>query len=90
MKILEGKAVNEEKERFSSKPPGYLLGRFGLLAMLAGLVLAAWYGQIVIVILLALTPTTISPALGWMCVASAILASSAVRLRRGVEPQIMQ
>jgi len=41
-------------ERFSSQPVGYLLDRFGLLAMLAGLLLAAWIGQVVIVILLGL------------------------------------
>lgn len=41
-------------QRFSSQPSGYLLGKFGLLALLAGLLLAAWYGQVVIVILLGL------------------------------------
>jgi uncharacterized protein (DUF58 family) len=33
---------------------GYLLGKFGLLTMLAGLLLAAWYGQVVIVVMLGL------------------------------------
>lgn len=42
------------EERFSSQPVGYLLGRFGLLLVLAGMLLAAWYDQIVIVIVLAL------------------------------------
>ncbi len=42
------------EERFSSQPVGYLLGRFGLLAILVCLLLAAWYGQLVLVILLAL------------------------------------
>ena len=42
------------EERFSSQPVGYLLGRFGLLMVLACLLLAAWYGQIVIVIVLGL------------------------------------
>jgi len=37
---------------FASQPAGYLLGKFGLLAILAGLLLAAWYGQLIIVILL--------------------------------------
>jgi len=41
-------------QRFSTQPSGYLLGKFGLLALLAGLLLAAWYGQVVIVILLGL------------------------------------
>ncbi|HUT68320.1 MAG TPA: DUF58 domain-containing protein [Dehalococcoidales bacterium] len=42
------------EERFSSQPVGYLFGRFGLLLVLAGLLLAAWYGQLVIVIVLGL------------------------------------
>ncbi len=42
------------EERFSPEPAGYLLGRFGLLAILTGLLLAAWYGQLVIVIVLGL------------------------------------
>ena len=47
--------VNQHmEERYSSKPVGYLLGRFGLLAVLAGLILAAWNSQVVIVIVLGL------------------------------------
>jgi len=42
------------QERFSSQPAGYLLDRFGLITILAGLLIAAWYGQVVIVILLGL------------------------------------
>jgi uncharacterized protein (DUF58 family) len=42
------------EERYSSQPVGYLLGKFGLLIVLAGMLLAAWYDQIVIVIVLAL------------------------------------
>jgi len=42
------------EERYSSRPVGYLLGRFGLLAVLAGLILAAWNNQVVIVIVLGL------------------------------------
>jgi uncharacterized protein (DUF58 family) len=42
------------EEHPSPQPVGVLLGRFGLLAILAGLVLAAWYGQVVIVIVLGL------------------------------------
>lgn len=47
-------SVDEGEKRFSSQPAGYLLGKFGLLAMLTGLLLAAWYGQVVIVVLLGL------------------------------------
>ena len=54
MNHSETKAVDEDEKRFSSQPTGYLLGRFGLLAVLAGLLLAAWYGQVVLVILLGL------------------------------------
>ncbi len=35
-------------------PPGLLLSKVGLLVMLAGLLLAAWYGQVIIVIVLGL------------------------------------
>jgi hypothetical protein len=41
-------------ERFSSQPVGYLLGKFGLLVVLAGLLLTAWFGQVVIVTVLGL------------------------------------
>jgi uncharacterized protein (DUF58 family) len=42
------------EERLSPQPVGYLLSRFGLLVIVAGLLLAAWYDQLVIVIVLAL------------------------------------
>ena len=42
------------EKRFPSQPAGYLFSRFGLLTMLAALLLAAWYGQVVIVVLLGL------------------------------------
>lgn len=42
------------EERFSSQPVGLLLGKIGLLAILAGLLLAAWNGQIVIATVLGL------------------------------------
>lgn len=54
MSSSETQFVNETEKRFSSQPTGYLLGKLGLLAILAGLLLAAWYGQVVIVILLGL------------------------------------
>ena len=38
----------------SSQPTGYLLGKFGLAGLLIGLILAAWYNQVVIVILIGL------------------------------------
>ncbi|MFC1967336.1 DUF58 domain-containing protein [Chloroflexota bacterium] len=50
----EIKPVDEGGESSPSRPVGYLLGKFGLLAILAGLLLAAWSGQIVIVIMLGL------------------------------------
>lgn len=50
---FSGTAVtNQKANRFSSPPAGYLLGKFGLLAVLAALLLAIWYRQVVIVILL--------------------------------------
>jgi uncharacterized protein (DUF58 family) len=42
------------EQRFSSQPAGFLLSRLGLLALLAGLVVATWYGQVVIAVLLGL------------------------------------
>jgi len=54
MTSSETKAINEGEKHFSSRPAGYLLGKFGLLVILAGLLLAAWYGQAVIVIVLGL------------------------------------
>jgi uncharacterized protein (DUF58 family) len=42
------------EERISSQPPGVLLSKIGLLAILAGLLLAAWNGQIVVATVLGL------------------------------------
>ena len=39
---------------YSTQPAGYLLGRFGLLALLGVLLLAAWFGQFLVVIILGL------------------------------------
>lgn len=55
MVTSEKKAINKEKEQFFSKPAGYLLDKFSLLVMFGGLLIAVWYGQVVIVIVLALT-----------------------------------
>jgi len=65
MSSSETKAIDEGEKRFSSQPTGYLLGRFGLIAILAGLFLAAWNGQIVIVILLALVLSAAGLAKLW-------------------------
>lgn len=51
--------------RFSSQSAGYLLGKFGLLALLAILLLAAWVGQIIIVILLGLVLSAAVVARFW-------------------------
>jgi len=52
--LSETTVTAETQNRFSSQPAGYLLGRFGLLLVLAGLVIAAWNGQTAIAILLGL------------------------------------
>lgn len=53
------------EKRFSSQQVGYLLGRFGLVAMLACLLLAAWNGQILIVIVLGLVLSAAGLAKLW-------------------------
>ena len=40
-----------DEKGYASQPAGHLLGRFGLLAILVVLLLAAWFGQVVVVIL---------------------------------------
>jgi uncharacterized protein (DUF58 family) len=52
--ISEAESAGIKNKPLSLQPTGFLLGRFGLLVLLAGLILAAWYGQVFIVILLAL------------------------------------
>lgn len=51
---LEAKANETGNKTYSSQPAGYLLGKFGLLVMLVRFLLAAWYGQVIIVVLLGL------------------------------------
>jgi len=51
---LVDRSLFAKEGRFSSQPAGYLLGRSGLLVLLGGLLLAAWYGEVVIVIVLGL------------------------------------
>lgn len=65
MSLSETPTSNQVEEHFSPKSVGYLLGRFGLLAILAGLLFAAWNGQIVIVILLALVLSAAGLAKLW-------------------------
>ena len=50
----DSQALKKMETRFSPEPAGYLLSRFGLLVLLAGLLLAAWYGQVIMVVLLSL------------------------------------
>lgn len=45
---------SKTEKHFSSQPVGYLLSKFGIVAIVAGLVVAAWYGMIVVVVLLGL------------------------------------
>jgi len=54
MSFSEVGSIERSEKRFSPQPVGYLFGRFGLLVLLAGLLLAAWFGQVVIVVLLGL------------------------------------
>jgi len=61
----ESEVASQEEKRSSSQPTGYLLSRFGLLAILASLLLAAWFGQVVIVILLGLVLSTAGLAKLW-------------------------
>ena len=41
MNMSESNVAQQPEKRYSLEPAGYLLGRFGLLAALAGLLLAA-------------------------------------------------
>jgi uncharacterized protein (DUF58 family) len=61
----ETKTSGTEDEPSSPRPTGHLLGRFGLLVVLACLLLAAWYGQVVIVVLLGLVLSAAGLARLW-------------------------
>jgi len=50
---------------FPSRPVGYLFSKIGLLILLAGLLLAAWYSQIIIVVLLGLVLATVGLSKLW-------------------------
>lgn len=65
MSLSETQAGGENGKRFSSQPVGYLFGGFGLLVIVAGLVLAAWFRQVVIVIPLALVLSAIGLSRLW-------------------------
>jgi uncharacterized protein (DUF58 family) len=56
--------VGPEGRSFTAAPAGCLLGKFGLLAILAGLLLAAWFDQVVIVIVLGLALS--AAGLSWL------------------------
>lgn len=58
-------SVDEGRGRFSSQAAGLLLGKLGLLILLAGLILAAWYSQTVIVVLLGLALSAAGLAKLW-------------------------
>ena len=66
MTSSETEAINEGEKNFLSQPAGYLLGKFGLLAILAGLLIAAWCGQVIIVILLGLVLSA-AGLWQWLC-----------------------
>ncbi len=53
------------EERFPTQPIGLILGRVGLVAILAGLLVAAWNGQIVIVTVLGLALAAAGSARLW-------------------------
>jgi len=61
----EVKVSDTRDKASSSKPAGCLLSKFGLLVLLAGLLLAAWYGQVVIVVLLGLVLSAAGLARLW-------------------------
>jgi len=65
MSFSETPVSKQVEEHFSSRSVGYLLSKFGLLAVLAGLLLAAWNGQVVIVILLGLALSVAGLAKLW-------------------------
>ena len=64
----ESRAIHNSGKRFPSRPTGYLLSRFGLLVLVAGLLLAVWYSQMVIVILLTLALSSAGLAKLWSMV----------------------
>jgi uncharacterized protein (DUF58 family) len=51
---LQETTAGPDGKPYPSQPAGCLLGTFGLLVVLAGLLLAAWYNQVMIVVILGL------------------------------------
>ncbi|MFP3975541.1 MAG: DUF58 domain-containing protein [Dehalococcoidia bacterium] len=54
MDTSELKNPGREEKSFSLQPPGYLLSKLGLLILAGALIVAAWFGHVVIVIVLGL------------------------------------
>ncbi len=63
-KIPEERPSSPDSKSFTEAPTGCLLGKFGLLVILSGLLLAAWFDQVVIVIVLGLTLS--AAGLSWL------------------------
>lgn len=54
-----------DRKSYSIKPAGYLLNRFSLLILAAGLLLAAWFGNVLIVIILGILLSSAGLARLW-------------------------
>ena len=54
-----------DRRLFSSRSTGYLLNRIGVLSLLAVLLLAGWYNQIGIVVILSLFLVAAGLAIAW-------------------------
>jgi len=65
MSASETAAINEGERHSSSQPAGHLFGWFGLLVMLLVLLVAAWFGQVVVVILTGLVLSAAGLAKLW-------------------------
>ncbi|MFC2042206.1 DUF58 domain-containing protein [Chloroflexota bacterium] len=65
MNSSETNVTQGEEKRFLLQPAGYLLSRVGLMAILTGLLLAAWFGQVVIVVLFGLVLSAAGLAKLW-------------------------
>lgn len=63
--ISDTQIPNPDEKSYSSQPAGHLLGRFGLLAMLVVILVAAWFGQVIVVILAGLVLSAAGLAKLW-------------------------
>lgn len=61
----EVQTLSPGEKGYSSQPAGHLLGRFGLVVMLVILLVAAWLGQVVVVILIGLVLSAAGLAKLW-------------------------